>query len=259
MTTLFISDLHLEDGQPAATGWLMDFLCGPARQADAVYILGDLFEFWIGDDALSVTARQVAQATSALNAAGVPCYFMHGNRDFLLGQAYASQASLKLLPDVLLLDLYGTPTLLLHGDTLCTDDTEYQLFRQKSRDPQWRARILALSAGERLQLAQSARDASIAHTGSLSTDIMDVNDTTVRNVFHEYRVKRMIHGHTHRPAVHKLSLEDGSEAERIVLSDWHTAGSYLRVNADKVESIGIPGSTSGDMPNSQRHVSKNDL
>jgi len=232
MTTLFISDLHLEDNRPAATGWLLDFLSGPARTADAVYILGDLFEYWIGDDALSVTARQVAQATSALNAAGVPCYFMHGNRDFLLGEAYATDAAL--------VDLYGTPTLLLHGDTLCTDDTEYQLFRQQSRNPQWQTRILALSVEERLQLAKSARDASIAHTGSVSMDIMDVNETAVRDAFRNYGVKRMIHGHTHRPAVHKHSLEDGSEAERFVLSDWYTTGSYLRVSADSVQSIEIP-------------------
>ena len=243
MATLFISDLHLEDSQPAVTRWLLDFLSGPARTADAVYILGDLFEFWIGDDALSATARQVAQATSALNAAGVPCYFMHGNRDFLLGEAYATQARLELLPDALLVDLYGTPTLLLHGDTLCTDDTEYQRFRQQSRNPKWQAHILALSAEERLQLARSARDASSAHTGSISMDIMDVNETAVRDAFKEYRVKRMIHGHTHRPAVHKHRLQDGSDAERIVLSDWYTAGSYLRVNADQVESIGIPSAS----------------
>ena len=240
MTTLFISDLHLEDSLPATTGWLLDFLSGPARTADAVYILGDLFEYWVGDDALSFTARQVAEAASALNATGVPCYFMHGNRDFLLGEAYASQAGLELLPDALLVDLYGTPTLLLHGDTLCTDDTEYQLFRQQSRNAEWQARILALSAEERLQLARSARDTSIAHTGSISMDIMDVNETAVRNAFQEYKVKRMIHGHTHRPAVHKYSLEDGSEAERIVLSDWYTTGSYLRVRADSVQSIKIP-------------------
>ncbi len=239
MTTLFISDLHLEDSQPAATGWLLDFLSGPARTADALYILGDLFEYWIGDDALSVTARRVAQATASLNAAGVPCYFMHGNRDFLLGEAYASQAGLKLLPDTLLVDLYGTLTLLLHGDSLCTDDMEYQRFRKQSRNPEWQARILALSVEERLQLAQSARDASIAHTGSISMDIMDVNETAVCDAFVEYGVKRMIHGHTHRPAFHKHSLKDGSEAERIVLSDWYKQGSYLRVNADKVESITV--------------------
>ncbi len=206
-----------------------------------MYILGDLFEYWIGDDALSDTARQVAQGISALNATGVPCYFMHGNRDFLLGQAYATQAGLELLPDALLIDLYGTPTLLLHGDTLCIDDTEYQLFRQQSRNPQWQARILALSVEERLQLARRTRDASIAHTGKVSMGIMDVNETAVRNAFREYKAKRMIHGHTHRPAVHKYALDDGSEVERIVLSDWHSAGSYLRVAAGKIESIALQG------------------
>lgn len=244
MSTLFISDLHLEDQRPATTAWLLDFLSGPARTADAVYILGDLFEYWIGDDALSATATEVAQATFALKAADVPCYFIHGNRDFLLGEAYATQAGLELLPETLLVDLYGTPTLLLHGDTLCTDDTEYQLFRQQSRNPQWQAQVLALSVEERLQLARSARDASIAHTGSMAMDIMDVNETAVRDAFQKYQVKRMIHGHTHRAAVHKHALEDGSEAERIVLCDWHAAGSYLRVTADQAESISFPPANS---------------
>ena len=134
-STLFISDLHLEDGAAEQTEWLIEFFDGPARKAAAVYILGDLFEFWIGDDALSATARQVARATTALHAAGVPCYFMHGNRDFLLGEKYASVAKLKLLPESRVIDLYGTPTLLLHGDTLCTDDQEYQAVRRQVRDP----------------------------------------------------------------------------------------------------------------------------
>ena len=241
METLFISDLHLEDSQPETTGWLMEFLSGPARSADAVYILGDLFEYWIGDDALSATARQVADATSDLSAAGVPCYFMPGNRDFLLGDAYAAQAGLKLLPDPSLVNLYGTPTLLLHGDALCTDDTEYQLFRQQSRRPEWQARILALSVQERIQLAQSAREASSAHTSSVSMDIMDVNETAVLNAFQEYSAPRMIHGHTHRPAVHKHRLEDGSEVERFVLSDWYQSGSYLSVSPERLVSIALPG------------------
>jgi UDP-2,3-diacylglucosamine hydrolase len=240
MATLFISDLHLDDSLPAATGWLLNFLSGPARTADAVYILGDLFEYWIGDDALSATAQKVAEATSALSASGVPCYFMHGNRDFLLGEAYAAQASLELLPDPLHVNLYGTPTLLLHGDTLCTDDTQYQLFRQQSRNPEWQAQVLSLSAEERLQLAQSARDASSAHTASVSMDIMDVNEKAVLDAFQVHSVQRMIHGHTHRPAVHQHRLENGSVAERIVLSDWYQSGSYLRVSANKSESIPLP-------------------
>jgi UDP-2,3-diacylglucosamine hydrolase len=240
MATLFISDLHLDDSHPAATGWLLEFLSGPARKADAVYILGDLFEYWIGDDALSVTARKVAEATSAVSGTGVPFYFMHGNRDFLLGEAYATISSLILIQDPLLVDLYGTPTLLMHGDSLCTDDTEYQLFRKQSRNPAWQAQVLALSVEERLQLARSARDASSAHTGSISMNIMDANESAVLDAFQEHSVKRIIHGHTHRPAVHNHRLEDGSEAERIVLSDWYGSGSYLSVSADIVESMPIP-------------------
>ena len=142
MATLFISDLHLEDSHPAPTACWLDFLSGPARTADAVYILGDLFEYWIGDDALSDTAQQVSRATSALSSTGVPCFFLHGNRDFLLGHDYASAAGLELLSDAPVVDLYGAPTLLLHGDTLCTDDTDYQNFRKLVRSEQWQQDFL---------------------------------------------------------------------------------------------------------------------
>jgi UDP-2,3-diacylglucosamine hydrolase len=228
--TLFISDLHLEDKAPERTEWLMAFLSGPAESADALYILGDLFEFWIGDDALSATARKVAQATATLSDSGVPCYFMHGNRDFLVGREYTSGAGLQLLPETCVVDLYGTPTLLLHGDTLCTDDVEYQLFRQQVRNPDWQASILALSIPERLQLAQDARTASLSHTGSASMEIMDVNPGAVSAAFRTHRVKRMIHGHTHRPAAHTVDL-DGVSADRIVLADWYDQGSYLEVSS----------------------------
>jgi len=237
MSTLFISDLHLEDTQPDTTGWLIEFLDGPARKADAVYILGDLFEHWIGDDAVSATARRVAEASAALVASGVSCFFIHGNRDFLLGDGYAMAAGLTLLPESLVIDLYGTPTLLLHGDSLCTDDIEYQAFRQQSRNPAWQAGILSLSVEERLKMARSARDTSKLHTGTASMEIMNVNESSVRSSFREHGVKRMIHGHTHRPAFHKCRLDDGSEAERIVLSDWYTEGSYLSVAEDGIESF----------------------
>ena len=237
MSTLFISDLHLEDKQPRTCRWLLDFLAGAARKSEAVYILGDLFEYWIGDDALSVTAQRVAEAITELVSSGVNCFFMHGNRDFLLGKRYAALAGMELLPDPLLVDLYGTPTLLLHGDSLCTDDIEYQAFRQQSRNPEWQARILAMTIEERLQLAGAARDASKKHTGTVSMEIMDVNETAVRDSFLQHGVRRMIHGHTHRPACHKYQLEDSSEAERIVLADWYSEGSYLRVDANGVESV----------------------
>lgn len=237
MSTLFISDLHLEDSQPVRTCCLLDFLGGPAREAEALYILGDLFEFWIGDDALSTTAQQFAEAGKNLSSHGVPCYFMHGNRDFLLGETFASLSGMTLLPEKLVIDLYGTPTLLLHGDSLCTDDVEYQAVRRQTRDPAWQAAVLALSMEERLAMARDARDASRQHTGSASMEIMDVNEAAVHASFLEHGVGRMIHGHTHRPAVHHGQLENGQEAERIVLADWYTEGSYLKVTAEGAESF----------------------
>jgi len=237
VTTLFISDLHLEDSHPDTCGWLLDFLSGPATGAGELYILGDLFEAWIGDDAVSKTAQRVAAAINELTSSGTPCYFMHGNRDFLLGEVYAREAGLTLLPETAVIDLYGTPTLLLHGDTLCTDDVEYQAFRQQSRNPAWQAGVLSLSIKERLQLARNARDASKAHTGATAMSIMDVNETAVIKAFQQHNVHRMIHGHTHRPAVHQHRLENGDVGERIVLSDWYTEGSYLKVGPGEIESI----------------------
>jgi UDP-2,3-diacylglucosamine hydrolase len=236
MATLFISDLHLEDSAPERTQWLIGLLEGRARQADALYILGDLFEFWIGDDSLSETAGQVAAGIASLNEAGVPCHFMHGNRDFLLGPRYAERAGLRLLPDPFPVNLHGIPTLLLHGDTLCTDDAEYQAFRRQTRDPEWQASVLAMSVEERLQLARSARDASRAHTGSVAMEIMDVNEAAVQAACREHGVRRMIHGHTHRPAVHRFELE-GTEIERIVLADWYESGSYLEVSGEKARTV----------------------
>jgi len=239
MSTLFISDLHLQDSEPEPVEMLIGFLAGPARAADTVYILGDLFEFWIGDDALSATAREVAKATSELAGYGVPCYFIHGNRDFMLGQTYASGACLRLLPETHVADLYGFPTLLLHGDTLCTDDVEYQAFRMQTRNPAWQEAALAMSVEERLQMARNARDASVKHTQSTAMEIMDVNPAAVVDAFGANGVTRMIHGHTHRPAVHQHELPGGIEAERIVLADWYHSGSYLEVSPTGTQSIAL--------------------
>jgi UDP-2,3-diacylglucosamine hydrolase len=237
MNTLFISDLHLEDKRPEATELLGSFLRGPATLADAIYVLGDLFEFWIGDDVLTETAIQVAQHFSQLTDMGVPCYFMHGNRDFLLGSEYADKANFQLLADTVVIDLYGTPTLLLHGDTLCTDDVAYQQFRQQVRDPEFQSGFLKMPLQARLEMAQNARDASKRHTGTSSIDIMDVNPQAVCDVFQQHQVKHMIHGHTHRPANHHHDLPDGSSGNRIVLSDWYSNGSYLRVDPDNREQV----------------------
>lgn len=237
MSTLFLSDLHLEDSQPRTTGWLLGFLAGPARDAEAVYILGDLFEYWIGDDALSATAGEVASAINTLSSSGVPCYFMHGNRDFLLGEAYAAQAGITLVHEPLVIDLYGIRTLLLHGDSLCTDDVKYQAFRLQSRSPEWQAAILARPIEERLQMAREARDASKTHMESASMEIMDVNETAVREHFRKYDVARIIHGHTHRPAVHSYVLDGSRKAERVVLADWYAESSYLSASPQGLVSV----------------------
>ena len=239
MPTLFISDLHLQESGSDGAHWLSAFLNGPARRADAVYVLGDLFEFWIGDDAVAPVATETAQQTSRLAKAGVPCFFIHGNRDFLLGQDYAALAGLQLLPDEVVVELYGQRTLLLHGDTLCTDDVEYQAFRQQSRDPAWQAAVLGRSVEERLRMAREARDASMRHTGAAAMEIMDVNEEAVIDAFRRHVVTRMVHGHTHRPAIHRHDLGDGLFGERIVLADWYTAASYLEVSADGCRAIDL--------------------
>ena len=210
----------------------MSFLEGPARSADVVYILGDLFEYWIGDDAVTPTASAVAEATSRLAAQGVKIGFQHGNRDFLLGERYALQAGFELLPETRVVDLYGTPTLLLHGDSLCTDDHEYQAFRAQSRSKEWQAAVLAMTVEERIAMAKNARESSEQHKGATAMSIMDVNEDAVQRAFAEFDVTRMIHGHTHRPATHEHELPGGVTGTRIVLADWYDAGSYLEVTAE---------------------------
>lgn len=237
MNTLFISDLHLEDNRPQTTAILCGFLQSTARQADALYILGDLFEFWIGDDEVSATAKLVAGELAELSRLGIPCYFLHGNRDFLLDEGFARQAGMELLPETCVVDLYGTPTLLLHGDTLCTDDVGYQAFRQQVRNPQFRHMFLNLPVQQRLEMARNARDASKQHTSTASMNIMDVNPQAVCKAFAEHGVEQMIHGHTHRPAFHDHPLHNGRSGHRLVLADWYTTGSYLRLGPEGYEQI----------------------
>jgi len=238
MSTLFISDLHLEDSRPQTTALFTAFLRGPAREADALYILGDLFEFWIGDDVLSATAREVAASTAALRDGNIPCYFLHGNRDFLLGQDFAQRAGLHLLPETFVADLHGTPTLLLHGDTLCTDDVGYQAFRRQVRSAEFMEMFLQLPPGRRLEMARNARDASHRHTASAKAfNIMDVCPSAVLEAFRKHGTQRMIHGHTHRPAFHQHDLGGEAQGERMVLADWHTTGAYLCVGPDGSEML----------------------
>lgn len=225
MTTLFISDLHLEASRPHITRLFVDFLRAEAIHAKALYILGDLFEAWIGDDTDDEAAATVADALSELHARGVPCFYMHGNRDFLIGDAWARRARLTLLPDPSLLVIEGQATLLMHGDTLCTDDVAYQAFRRQSRSPAWQRSFLQRPIAERHAFAEQARAESQRHMQSIDATITDVNADAVASALQEHGVPRLIHGHTHRPAIH--SLPTGQE--RIVLGDWYEQGSVLRV------------------------------
>ncbi len=238
MTTLFISDLHLDASRPHITRLFVDFVHREAMRAEALYILGDLFEAWIGDDAADETADQVADALSTLRARGVPCFFMHGNRDFLLGDAYARRAGMTLLPDPSVVLVGGQPVLLMHGDTLCTDDAPYQSFRCQSHSPEWQRAFLARPVGERQAFATAARAESQRYTRSVADAITDVNAAAVDAAFREHGVTRLVHGHTHRPAVHRV---DGlpEAGERIVLGDWYEQGSVLRSNA-RIELLSLP-------------------
>ncbi|MFS8138626.1 MAG: UDP-2,3-diacylglucosamine diphosphatase [Thermomonas sp.] len=241
MTTLFIADLHLDAERPEITELFGEFIQHEARQAEALYILGDLFEAWVGDDDPSDTGAFVATRLKALTDGGVPVHFIRGNRDFLLGETYARRAGMTILPDPAVIMLYGTPTLIGHGDLLCTDDLAYQQFRTQTREPRWQSQFLAQPLAARLAFAGQARAASKTRYGELqaagtSETITDVSPTTVATTFSRYGVHRMIHGHTHRPAMH----EEGNACTRLVLGDWYQQGSVLRVNVDGIQLEALP-------------------
>jgi UDP-2,3-diacylglucosamine hydrolase len=239
MATLFIADLHLDPSRPQITALFERYLAGDeVRHADALYILGDLVEAWIGDDDDAELPARIATATRAVRDAGVPVYFMVGNRDFLLGRAFAKRDGLAPLDDGTVHDIHGRRTLLMHGDVLCTDDIAYQAVRQQVRTPEWQAQILAMPLQARRAFAAKARADSKAHTGSTMESIMDVNADAVAEAMRKTGVTRLIHGHTHRPAVHDFQLA-GAPAQRIVLGDWYEQGSVLRVDANGVELRGL--------------------
>jgi UDP-2,3-diacylglucosamine hydrolase len=229
MSTLFISDLHLDDARPHIVDAFEDLLATQASQAQALYILGDLFESHIGDDDDAPLNARVARATRRVRDAGVPVHFMHGNRDFLLGSDYAERAGMTLLADPPVIELSGDRVLLMHGDTLCTDDVEYQKFRALVRDPAWQRTFLAKPLAGRRAFAAQARGESRKHTASAKPEIMDVNQSAVEAAMRAHGVRRLIHGHTHRPATHYFDM-DGRKAERIVLGDWYEQASVLRVD-----------------------------
>ena len=236
MTTLFISDLHLDDTRPAVTALFLRWLQDEAAHADALYILGDLFEAYIGDDDDADINARVAVGLRTLSERGVPIWFVHGNRDFLVGDDFATRAGMQLLGEATVVDLHGTPTVLLHGDTLCTDDAGYQRLRTQWRDPQWQAQFLAQPLSARRAFAAHARAESAKHTGKLSAEISDVTAPAVRAALSTHGVARMIHGHTHRPAIHAL----GQGAQRIVLGDWYEQGSVLRVGRGQLDLAQLP-------------------
>ena len=234
MTTLFISDLHLDADSPQIAEQFIALLESEARDADALYILGDLFESWIGDDDPNEHYAAIRQALRKLVDQDVPVYFMHGNRDFMIGEDFASETGVKILPDPYVVEIHGTSVLLSHGDAYCTDDFEYQEVRKMTRNPQWQAMMLTKPVSERLAFAARAREASMAHGGAISEDITDVNGDAVEQALREADVSVMLHGHTHRPKVHSLTV-DGRDCTRIVLGDWFERGSVVRWDADGPE------------------------
>jgi len=238
--TYFVADLHLTDERPAATGRFFRFLEEDVAGADALYILGDLFEAWVGDDHDEQVAHATAQRLKALAASGTPVYFMHGNRDFMLAGRYAALSGMTLLADPARIDLYGVPTLLMHGDTLCTDDTAYQAFRRRVRQPLTLALLRHLPLAWRRRLARQARAGSESAKADKPAAIMDVNEVEVVRVLREQQACRLIHGHTHRPAQHVHAV-DGHACERWVVPDWYSRWGYVVCDAAgcalKVENL----------------------
>jgi UDP-2,3-diacylglucosamine hydrolase len=239
MARLFVSDVHLDAQRAEATEQFLGFLSAEAAGAEALYILGDLFEAWVGDDDQEQDNERVCRALSALAARGVACFALHGNRDFLLGAGFSERSGCRLLSDPVITQLDGERVLLTHGDALCTDDHPYQELRSVVRDPAWQRRFLALPRAHRELLADEARAGSRRHTARTVPYIMDVNAAAVTAAFRAAQVRRMIHGHTHRPGVQDLEV-DGSAAQRIVLGAWYEQGSYLSYERGRYQLRELP-------------------
>lgn len=239
MHSIFISDLHLSPERPGIVEVFFAFVGRTAAQAGALYILGDLFEYWVGDDDLDEPLNAaVAKALGELAARGVAVFLMHGNRDFLVGREFAERTGMKLIGDPTVLDLYGARTLLMHGDTLCTDDVDYQKFRTVARSPEFQADFLAQPIGARKQRVGQLRAINEQAKQAKAAEIMDVAPATVEAVLRQHAYPRLIHGHTHRPARH-VHRVDGRECERWVLNDWYERGGYLRCDAGGCTAVTI--------------------
>jgi UDP-2,3-diacylglucosamine hydrolase len=233
MAALFISDLHIDASRPEITEQFLGFLAAEAKDADALYILGDLFESWVGDDAPDAAQSAAIEGLQSLTSQGVPCFVMHGNRDFLLARSFCDMSGAELLPDPLIVTLYGEPVLVMHGDALCTDDRAYQRLRATVRELDWQRRFLSLS------VAGAARVGSRAHTAAIEYAITDVNADSVATALRNAGTATLLHGHTHRPAIHALEV-DGRSCSRIVLGDWYTQGSLLRWDHNGPELMSLP-------------------
>jgi UDP-2,3-diacylglucosamine hydrolase len=232
--TLFISDLHLDADHPAITATLLDLLENRTSDCDALYILGDLFEVWVGDDDGDPLHEQVADALKAVSDRGIPVFMIHGNRDFLLGESFARRCGATLLEEPSVIEAHGQRIAVLHGDSLCTRDTQYMKFREMVRSQRWQQDFLGKSLVERQMIAQQARQQSMDANSNKASDIMDVTHQEVINLMHRLQVNVMVHGHTHRPAVHTIRLQEpinGSlEATRLVLGSWDQKGWVLEVS-----------------------------
>jgi UDP-2,3-diacylglucosamine hydrolase len=238
---LFASDLHLCPARPGTVHLFERFLAGPAREAEALYLLGDLFEYWAGDDDLEDPFNAgICAAIKKVGAGGTAIFFLPGNRDFLVGEEFCKATGAKLLPEEIVVDLAGTRTLLVHGDTLCTDDADYQRFRAMVRDERWQRDFLALPLAERRARIEQLREKSEQEKQGKTYEIMDVASGSVQAAFRCNEVHRMIHGHTHRPARHELEI-GGTIAERWVLPDWsETRGGYLACDAAGCRAVPFP-------------------
>jgi UDP-2,3-diacylglucosamine hydrolase len=239
MTSLIASDLHLDAAEPWAIDAFIAFLRGPSRAAQALYLLGDIFEVWVGDDDRDPLIDRACDALAELTKQGVPVYAIHGNRDFLLGEDFTRRTGVQLLPDPVVVELHGVPTMLSHGDVFCTEDPSYQSLRSIVRRPGWQRRFLSLPLAARRDLASAARAGSRAHTQRVIPQIMDVNPDAVVRALRVSGARRLIHGHTHRPDVHELSV-DGQRAERIVLAPWYESASCIAVDENGVRVVPLP-------------------
>jgi len=228
----FIADLHLCEQQPHITANFIEFCREQAISAQKLYILGDLFEYWLGDDAIDSVAEVVQRELSTLVNNGCEVFYMAGNRDFLLGNQYAQACGMTRLTEPTRVELYGRPALLVHGDAQCTDDVTYQQARKILRDPQWQQAFLAKPIAERIEFANQARLVSQLHTQSSEMAIMDVNQQAIEELFSHHKIDLIIHGHTHRPAVHK-----NADKTRIVLGDWHHQTHFLKVTPESIKLV----------------------